>query len=122
MIGDQPNIVMFLFGVYGTYDFVCLFLHLARGAAVGPVHAPRRSLTLVSAHGKYNNHISMISDVPTNIFNPPHTRTKQISLEKWSILDIPRPGSDPQNQPNDLRSFRGHTFERVWTTCRDLSA
>ena len=62
---------MFLFGVYGTYDFVCLFLHLAGGADVAPVHAPQRSLTLLSTQGKYNKHILMLSDAPATRYHPP---------------------------------------------------
>ena len=39
------HIVMFLFIVYGTYDFVSDICHPARGTTAEPVDAPVRSRT-----------------------------------------------------------------------------
>ena len=61
---------MFLFNVYGSRDFVYIFLHLTRGAAVGSVRAPRgvpRASGTSSTQGKYHKHISLTPDDPTPI-------------------------------------------------------
>ena len=69
---------MFLFKVYKTHDFVCLFLHLARGVAVGPVCVTQRSVALLLTQENYSQHVSMISDVLSASVGPLHTRTDQI--------------------------------------------